>query len=108
MSVMIRSHSCDVLDDIFIFYDFQQVQDAMMIVAYFDNSNSWEKLFIYYSDDKWETKFLKHYFTIDKYDWICKQIDIILQHRENSTHFEGIYIDQNIPVDINFILGLKR
>ena len=53
MSVILNSRSIDVLEKIFIFYDFNQVVDVVMVVAYIDKLGRWEKIFVYNSEDIW-------------------------------------------------------
>ena len=109
MSVMVRTHSnCDVLDNIFIFYNFQQVSDVIMIVAFVERLNRWEKIFIYNSADGWDIKSLATYFNEKKVNWICNKLNMIFQHRENSNQFDGIDIQKAINENANFFLGLNQ
>ncbi len=108
MSVMLRTHAIDALDDIFIFYDFQQVRDVIMIVAFIEKLSSWEKIFIYYNEDRWNIESLSTYFDDKKFNWICNNINIILQHREESKQFDGIDINKEMKDRTNFFFDLNE
>ena len=108
MSVILKTHAIDMFDNVFIFYDFQQVRDAIMIAAFFEELRRWEKIFIYYSGDRWGVEKLKEYFNSKKYEWICSKLNMIFQRRENSSQFDGINICTIPKIDSVFALDWIR
>ena len=108
MSVILNSRSIDVLENIFIFYDFNQVVDAVMVVAYIDKLGRWEKIFVYNSGDVWDIDNLAKYFDKRKFNWLSKKLNMIFQNRESSNQFDGIDIDKDMKVDSDFVVGLNQ
>lgn len=108
MSVMVRTRAIDVLDNVFIFYDFQQIRDAIMIVAFVEDLGKWEKIFIYFIDGRWEIETLNEYFNDSKASWISDKIGMILQHQEDSGEFGGIDIEKDMKMDAVFMLGINK
>ncbi|HYJ63499.1 MAG TPA: hypothetical protein VEV62_07135 [Parafilimonas sp.] len=107
MSVLLNRRNSDVLDTVFIFYDFKQVLDAMMIVTFVEGINRWQKIFVYNSEDGWEIETLKDYLDSKKFEWLSKKLNLIFQHRENSEQFEGIDITRDIERSVGFELSLN-
>jgi hypothetical protein len=107
MSVLLNPRNSDVLDTVFIFYDFKQVLDAMMIVTFIEGINRWQKIFVYNSEDGWEIETLKDYLDSKKFEWLSKKLNLIFQHRENSEQFEGIDITRDIERSVGFELSLN-
>jgi len=97
----------DVLDTVFIFYDFKQVLDAMMIVTFVEGINRWQKIFVYNSEDGWEIETLKNYIDSKKFEWLSKKLNLIFQHREQSDQFDGIDITTEIEDDAGFEISLN-
>jgi hypothetical protein len=96
MSIIFNFHSTDVLDNVFIFYDFKQVLDTIMVVTFVERINRWQKIFVFNSEDRWETEMLKTYVEPNKFEWLCKKLNLIFQHREQCEQFEGIDIRSEI------------
>ena len=107
MSVLLNHRNSDVLDTVFIFYDFKQVLDAMMIVTFVEGINRWQKIFLYNSEYGWEIETLKDYLDSKKFEWLSKKLNLIFQHRENSEQFEGIDITKEIEQNVGFELSLN-
>lgn len=107
MSVMLNPRNIDVLDSVFIFYDFKQILDAIMIVTFVEGINRWQKVFVLNSEDGWETETLKSYFDSKKFEWLSKKLNLIFQHREQSEQFEGIDITSEIEQNIGFEISLN-
>ena len=107
MSVILNHGNIDVLDKIFIFYDFKQVLDAIMIVTFVERTNRWQKVFVCNSEDGWEIETLKPYVDSNKFEWLCKKLNLIFQHRENSEQFDGIEITSDIEKNIGFELAIN-
>jgi hypothetical protein len=107
MSVLLNPRNSDVLDTVFIFYDFKQVLDAMMIVTFVEGINRWQKIFVYNSEDGWEIETLKDYLDSKKFEWLSKKLNLIFQHREKSGQFEGIDITREIEQNVGFELSLN-
>jgi len=107
MSVLLNPRNSDVLDTVFIFYDFKQVLDAMMIVTFVEGINRWQKIFVYNYEDGWEIETLKDYLDSKKFEWLSKKLNLIFQHRENSEQFEGIDITRDIEQNVGFELSLN-
>ena len=107
MSVILNRGNSDVLDNIFIFYDFKQVLDAIMIVTFVESTNRWQKVFVYNSEDGWEIETLKPYIDPNKFEWLCKKLNLIFQHREHSGQFQGIDITSEIDQNIGFELAIN-
>ena len=107
MSVLLNPRNSDVLDTVFIFYDFKQVLDAMMIVTFVEGINRWQKIFVYNSEDGWEIETLKDYLDSKKFEWLSKKLNLIFQHRESSEQFEGIDITREIEQNVGFELSLN-
>jgi hypothetical protein len=96
MSMIFNFRNTDVLDNVFIFYNFKQVLDVIMVVTFVERINRWQKIFVYNSDDGWETETLKTYVDSNKFEWLSKKLNLIFQHREQSEQFEGIDITKQI------------
>ncbi|HYJ65965.1 MAG TPA: hypothetical protein VEV62_19615 [Parafilimonas sp.] len=107
MSVLLSPRNMDVLDTVFIFYDFKQVLDAMMIVTFVEGINRWQKIFVYNSEDGWEIETLKNYIDSKKFEWLSKKLNLIFQHREQSDQFDGIDITTEIEDDAGFEISLN-
>jgi len=107
MSVLLNPRNSDVLDTVFIFYDFKQVLDAMMIVTFVEGINRWQKIFVYNSEDGWEIETLKNYIDSKKFEWLSKKLNLIFQHREQSDQFDGIDITTEIEDDAGFEISLN-
>ena len=107
MSVMLNRGNIDVLDTVFIFYDFKQVLDAIMIVTFVEGINRWQKVFVYNSENGWEIETLKAYLDPKKFEWLSKKLNLIFQHREQSEQFEGIDITREIQHDVGFEISLN-
>jgi hypothetical protein len=105
--MIINRGNTDVLDNILIFYDFKQVLDAIMIVTFVEATNRWQKVFVCNSEDGWEIEALKPYVDANKFDWLCKKLTLIFQHREQSEQFEGIDITSDIDQNIGFELAIN-
>ena len=107
MSVILNPRSTDVLDSVFIFYDFKQVLDAMMIVTFVEGINRWQKIFVYNSEDGWEIETLKNFLDSKKFEWLSKKLNLMFQHREQSDQFDGIDITTEIEDDAGFEISLN-
>jgi len=107
MSVILNPRNIDVLDSVFIFYDFKQILDAIMIVTFVEGTNRWQKIFVYDSEDGWEIETLKAYLDSTKFEWLSKKLNLIFQHRENSEQFEGIDITREIEQNAGFEFSLN-
>jgi len=107
MSVLLSPRNMDVLDTVFIFYDFKQVLDAMMIVTFVEGINRWQKIFVYNSEDGWEIETLKNYIDSKKFEWLSKKLNLMFQHREQSDQFDGIDITTEIEDDAGFEISLN-
>ncbi len=83
MNVVLYSPAIDILDNVFIFYNFKQVCDAIMVVTFAKEAGSWEKTFIYYSNERWQTESLKDYFDNQKYVWVCKELQPVFKYYED-------------------------
>ena len=88
--VLAKSKSTDVLNNVFIFYDFKQIKDMIMIVTFIEQSHQWEKIFVFCSNDQWRTELLKGYLNEEKYQWTCEQLKEILKEPETNNGFEEI------------------
>ena len=108
MSIIFNFRSADVLDNVFIFYNFKQVLDTIMIVTFVERINRWQKIFVYNSDDRWETETLKTYVDSNKFEWLCKKLNLIFQHREQCEQFEGIDISKEIEQNPDLLLTLNE
>jgi len=107
MSVLLNPRNSDILDTVFIFYDFKQVLDAMMIVTFVEGIHRWQKIFVYNSEDGWEIETLKNYIDSKKFEWLSKKLNLIFQHREQSDQFDGIDITTEIEDDAGFEISLN-
>jgi hypothetical protein len=107
MSVVLNPGNIDVLDSVFIFYDFKQVLDAIMIITFVEGINRWQKIFVYNSEGGWEIETLKNYLDSKKFEWLSKTLNLIFQHREQSELFEGIDITKEIEQNAGFELSLN-
>jgi hypothetical protein len=107
MSVILNPRGTDVLDSVFIFYDFKQILDAIMIVTFVEGINRWQKIFVYNSEDGWEIETLKNYIDSKKFEWLSKKLNLIFQHREQSDQFDGIDITTEIEDDAGFEISLN-
>jgi hypothetical protein len=107
MSVVLNPGNIDVLDSVFIFYDFKQVLDAIMIITFVEGINRWQKIFVYNSEDGWEIETLKNYLDSKKFEWLSKTLNLIFQHREQSEQFEGIDITGEIEHNAGFEFSLN-
>ena len=108
MNLILSSPAIDILDNVFIFYNFKQVRDAIMIVTFVEEAGSWQKTFIYYSNENWQTENLKNYFDHKKYNWVCRKLQPVFQHYENFKKFNGINIDYEKQGEPGFVLGLYK
>ena len=102
MSVLLNPRNIDVLDSVFVVYDFKQILDAIMIVTFVEG-----KVFVYNSEDGWEIENLKNYVDSKKFEWLSKKLNLIFQHREQSQQFEGIDITRQIERDAGFEFSLN-
>ena len=107
MSVIFKRGNVDILDNIFIFYDFKQVLDAIMIVTFVEETNRWQKVFVCNSEDGWEIETLKPYVDANKFEWLCKKLSLIFQHREDSEQFEGINVTSEIEQNVGFEFAIN-
>ena len=107
MSVKLNKGNIDVLENILVFYDFNQVLDAIMIVTFVEKTNRWQKVFVYNTEDGWEIETLKPYVDSDKFEWLSKKLNLIFQHREQSEQFQGIDITTEIDQNIGFELAIN-
>ncbi|HYJ65992.1 MAG TPA: hypothetical protein VEV62_19750 [Parafilimonas sp.] len=107
MSVILNPRSTDVLDSVFIFYDFKQILDAIMIVTFVEGLNRWQKIFVYNSEDGWEIETLKNFLDSKKFEWLSKKLNLIFQNREQSEQFEGIDITKEIEQNAGFEFSLN-
>ena len=107
MSVILNSRTSDVLDTVFIFYDFKQVLDAIMIITFVEGTNQWQKVFVHNSENGWEIETLKNYVDPKKFEWLRNKLNLIFQNRENSRQFQGIEITGEIKQNVGFELSLN-
>lgn len=107
MSVIVNRGNTDVLDSVFIFYDFKQVLDAIMIITFVEGINQWQKIFVYNSDKGWDIETLKTFLDPKKFEWLSKKLGLIFQHRENSEQFQGTDITRKIEQNVGFEISLN-
>ena len=93
MSVVLKSRNADLLDNVFIFYDFKQVHDAIMIVTFDTKTKSWEKVFVYNNVNGWETNNIKRHVDDKKFNWISKKLNLIVQQDEVDTESDCTNLD---------------
>ena len=108
MSVVLKSRNADLLDNVFIFYDFKQVHDAMMIVTFDKKTKSWEKVFVYNSVNGWEINDVKRHVDDKKFKWISKKLDLIFHQNKIDVHLDDINLDEVIRSESKFVLALNR
>ena len=104
MSAVIKSSGGDLLDNIFIFYDFSQVKDAVLIVTYFESLRRWDKVFIFFINDQWETESLLMRLSATKYEWLCKKLDFIFKELYAE---ESINLNEEMQKEADFIIALN-
>lgn len=107
MSVLLKPRTNDVLDTVFIFYDFKQVLDAIMIVTFVEGINRWQKVFVHNSENGWEIETLKNYLEPKKFEWLSTKLNLIFQHREQSEQFEGIDFTKQMQENTGFQFSLN-
>lgn len=104
MSAIIKSSGGSLLDNIFIFYDFSQVKDAVLVVTYFENLGRWEKIIVFYINNSWETESLMMQLSSKKYKWLCEKLLLIFQ-QPNVEASKSLCND--IKQESDFILTLN-
>jgi len=94
MNLILYSPAIDILDNVFIFYNFKQVRDAIMVVTFVEEASNWQKTFIYYSNERWQIESLKDYFDSKKYGWVCRELQPVFQYYEYCSKFNDIDMNE--------------
>ena len=92
--VLVKSESTDVFNNVFIFYDFKQVKDMIMIVTYLEQSKQWEKIFIFNKDSRWQTDELQDYLSEEKYKWTFEKLTEIFNEPQDNSDFKDLDIEK--------------
>ncbi len=88
MSVIIKARGTGVLDNVFIFYDFKQVRDAVLVIMFAKQLGCWEKVLIYNTTNGWEADILKNYLEDDRYGLVSKKLKLIFNETEKRNRTE--------------------
>lgn len=79
-------------NNVYLIYDFTQVNDAIMIVLYANKSGSWEKIFINYENGFWNTDMLLNFTDKKTYTKICSNLELII-YKPTDKHIT-LYADK--------------
>ncbi len=73
---------------IFIWYDFKQIRDAILLVFFSEKTNRYERVFIYGNAEGWETDILQYCTDGATYKAICKRLKQLFNTLEAPTKFK--------------------
>ena len=88
---------------IFIWYDFKQIRDAILLLLYTEKNKQYEKVFIYESSNCWQTDILKKYTDEKTYKAICKKLKYIFTFRDTTSDYDDLDVQQAIENYSNFL-----
>jgi hypothetical protein len=103
MRTMMKLYPDTASKKIFIFYNFHQVRDAVLLLLFAEKTNRFEKIFVYANAGRWETDVLRYYVDGKTYETICKRLKSLFDFREAPTD-----LDVKISPDMETGMGLKN
>ena len=92
---------------IFIWYDFKQIRDAVLLLFFSEKTNHFEKIFIYANNGRWETDVLRYYIDDEAYDPVCKKLQYLFEFRESPTDFEAVAIEKAVENYAKILVSLE-
>lgn len=107
MSAIIKSGSENLLDNVYIFYDFNQVRDAVLIITYFEQLCRWEKLYVYFTNNRWESESLLMYMNCEKLNWIREKLNSIFQERVKDAEYVDLDINEAVRTEPELMEALS-
>ena len=106
MSAVLKLSNNGNTKNIFLIYDFKQVDDTILMVMYVDEISAWKKFFINYENGSWNTKALNDYtdsFTLDKINDKLKFVSYEHDHAIEQSH---VNLEQVMQENAEFILNV--
>ena len=97
----------DLVNTIFIMYDFKQISDTIMIVLYNKDADRWKKIFIHKINDRWRTIFLKEFLDDQKFAWLCEKLNLIIEQDPDVADANIVNIDQSMKKNYEFLIGMN-
>ena len=94
-------------NNIFLIYDFKQVENFILMVMYVEKFNTWKKVFVNYVDNAWDTEDLVCYTNHKTYKQICTKLRLISPTGKTSNE-KALNLEQTMLLEANFMLGLSR
>ena len=108
MSAMMTLRCNNRRKKIFIWYDFKQIRDAVLLLFFSGKTNHVEKIFIYANNNRWETDVLRYYIDDEAYAPICKKLQYLFEYREAPTDFEAVSIEKAVEIYAKVLVGLEN
>ena len=93
---------------IYFIYNFQQVNDFIVIVMFNEAIKQWQQFIINYIDGKWETDVLSACTNDETFKKICWKLESVFNERSSHSTEENISGNQIIIQDAEFLLDLMK
>jgi len=108
MSAMLTLRCNNRRKKIFIWYDFKQIRDAVLLLFFSDKTNHFEKIFIYANPGKVGNRCTAVlYQRRDIWSRFAKNCNIFLEYREAPKDFEAIAIEKAVENYAKVLVGLE-
>ena len=106
MSAVLKLSSNGDTKNVYLIYDFKQVDDIILMVMYVDEINAWKKFFINYENGSWNTKALTSYTDVSTLEKINDKLKFISHEHDRANEQANINLEQVMNENAEFILGV--
>ena len=106
MSAVLKLPTNGNTKNIYLIYDFKQVDDTILMVMYVDTLNTWQKFFINYENGSWNTKPLNNYTDTETLDKINTKLKYISYEHDHINEHLNINLEEVMQQNAEFILGV--
>ena len=91
---------------IYFIYNFQQVDDFIIVVMHDDTAKRWQQFVVHYVDGRWETDVLAACTDEETFRQICWKLGSIFDEQANYRAGKEILSDDLIQKEATFLLEL--
>ena len=93
---------------IYIWYNFKQIRDVVLLLFFSEKTKRFEKVFIYANTSRWEIDVLRHYTDDEMYGAICERLQYLFESREISADCEAIDVEKVVESYERFLVSVGK
>lgn len=108
MSAVIKLPNEGNAKNVYLIYDFKQVNDSILLLMYVEKLNCWKKIFVNNKDGVWDTSVLAPYTDDETFKQLCTKLEFIFSQQKHSDEENALHLDQTMQQDAEFLLGLSN